>query len=116
MFEALCFCTCTCICLSLERPTVVTHHAQIQFFIFLWSRVGLPSILFVLDCTVLLILIFFVFLYLVFLFFHVFCPADPNTLKIEFSLCARSSCINPPPSSFLCLCFQLSPFLLHFES
>lgn len=77
-----------------------------------WSCFGLP---------VLLIQIFFVFLYLVFLFFffmhfvsfNVFSPADPNTFKIEFSFCAWSSCMNPPVfSSFLYLCFHLSPFLL----
>lgn len=49
-FDTLCFCTCTSFCLSLQGPTVVTHHAQIKFFIFLWSRVGLPSIGVVLDC------------------------------------------------------------------
>lgn len=63
--------------------------------------------------------IFFVSLPSIFIFFmpfvsfNVFSPADPNIFKIKFSLCAWSSCMNPPVfSSFLCLCFQLSPFLL----
>lgn len=115
MFEALSFCTCTCICLSLQEPTVVTHHAQIKFFIFFWSQVGLPSIGFVLDCTVLLIqIVFCVSLPSIFIFSCILSPLMFLVLLILIPLKLSSpSCMNPPVfSSFLCLCFQLSPFLL----